>query len=142
MLLIGIDPGVNTGLAVWCKTERKLVDVRTLTIVEAMDLVREHVEAGRVELVRFEDARKRKWFGGMDARQAKHGAGVREGVGSVKRDCGIWEEFLEHCGAPWAAMPPAKGGTKLAEPVWRQLTKWSGRTSEHARDAAMLVVGA
>ena len=36
-LVIGIDPGVNTGFAVWDKKAQWLLEVTSLTIVEAFD---------------------------------------------------------------------------------------------------------
>jgi hypothetical protein len=38
-------------------------------------------------------------------------------------------------------LPPAKGATKLDPDFFKALTGWKKRTSEHARDAAMIVFG-
>jgi hypothetical protein len=92
-------------------------------------------------IVIFEDARQRRWFGSRDRNQIKYGAGVREGVGSVKRDCLIWEEFLLDLGVPFIARSPKSGSTKKNARHFEVLTGWKARTNEHARDAALIVYG-
>ncbi|HET6788023.1 MAG TPA: hypothetical protein VFH49_08690 [Aquabacterium sp.] len=138
---IGIDPGAQTGYAAWDATEKRLASVRTLKIHEAMHYVLEVQRAGMLHSVTFEDARLRTWFGGADARQARSGPGIREGVGSVKRDCTIWAEFLGDHGIAYRAVKPAAGTTKWDAETFAKRTGWTGRTSNHGRDAALLVFG-
>lgn len=142
-LLIGIDPGTHTGLAVWSKTERRLWMVDTMTITQAMKTVEAYVCAfNEAEVwthlyevvVFFEDARKRSWFG--------HASRERlQGAGSVKRDCAIWETFCEELGVEYRKVAPKHNTTKLTASQFKVLTSWQGRTSEHSRDAACLVFG-
>lgn len=134
-LIVGIDPGVRTGLAVWSREARKLTAIETLGITQAMTLIRTMADAETLHSVRFEDARLRKWFGarGLEALQ---------GAGSVKRDCSIWEEFLQGLvGVPFLPVSPQGKGAKLDATAFARLTGWQGRTSEHGRDAALLVFG-
>lgn len=138
---IGIDPGTQTGYAAWDSLRKKLVAVDTLKIHQAMAHVLEVHASGMLHSVTFEDARLRTWFGSADARQARSGAGIREGVGSVKRDCTIWAEFLGDHGIGYRSIKPAAGNTKWDAEKFARLTGWTGRTSNHARDAAILVVG-
>lgn len=88
----------------------------------------------KVEVV-FEDARQRTWFGHGDTDAKKQGAG------SVKRDCSIWEDFCKDYGIPFWAKPPVKGATKVSADYFKMVSHYQGRTSEHSRDAAMLVIG-
>lgn len=131
MLIIGIDPGVKTGLAVWDAEKGALTHVRTESIVSAMAFCRWRIQTDRVEIW-FEDARKRTWFGGK-------GREALQGAGSIKRDCSIWEEFCTFHDIPFQAIAPKKGGTKWSAGLFKRVTGWPERTSEHARDAAMLV---
>ncbi|MGL5895278.1 MAG: hypothetical protein ACRCZM_11810 [Bacteroidales bacterium] len=135
-ILIGIDPGVKTGLAVWDKKRKRLVAIETVTITKAIDWVRELITIHGLDNVhvRFEDARKRTWFGSKSSE-------VLQGVGSVKRDSSIWEELLTGLNASWEAVPPKDNMTKTTKEGFLAITGYSGRTSEHARDAAMLVFG-
>lgn len=137
LVVVGLDPGVETGYAVWSESEQVLVEVRTLKIHEAMDRVL-HLKP---DLVIFEDARQRTWYEGRDQNQKKYGAGVREGAGSVKRDCLIWEEFLTALNIPFIARGPIAKATKWDPKKFELVTGWKGRTSTHARDAAVLVYG-
>lgn len=135
MLVIGIDPGTETGRAAWDTDARKLLVVDSSRILAAM----RWVEAMKPGLVVFEDARRRGRFDKMDEEQRKYGAAVREGAGSVKRDCAIWEEWLEEKQIPYNARAPRL--TKKDRQLFAQLTGWTARTNEHGRDAALVVHG-
>lgn len=134
MIWIGIDPGRNTGFAVWDDVTRSFVTIETLSIHKAMQRVLTYKDTDDVFVI-FEDARQRTWYGKGDT------SAKLQGAGSIKRDCSIWEDFLKDYGIPFRAIPPIKGGTKLTESYFKMVTKWTGRTSNHARDAAMLVFG-
>ena len=140
MILIGIDPGVKTGFAVWDTTRRQLLRVETLTIIEALAAVIEYRgNAGADPVVFFEDARLRKWL--PRERSNSEYRGKLMGAGSVKRDCEIWETFCQRERITYHALPPRKGLTKWTAESFAAVTGWKGRTSNHARDAAMLVFG-
>ncbi|ENV08957.1 hypothetical protein F966_02602 [Acinetobacter higginsii] len=139
MIRVGIDCGVKTGFAV---AEKGVLNrVETLTITKAMEEEKLLHAQDPDLVVRIEDARLRTWFGSADARQAKSGAGVREGVGSVKRDCSIWEQFCIEQGIKYELVHPAANMTKTKSDYFNRITGWIGRTSEHGRDAGMLVHG-
>ena len=135
---IGIDAGTHTGVAVWDSQEKEFFQMFTMKLWEAMNYIiayKTHLElTGENFKVIVEDARKRKWFG--ERSNAK-----QQGAGSIKRDCTIWEEFLTDNNIPFEMVAPIKGCTKLTSMQFQMITKWNGRTSEHARDAAMLVFG-
>ena len=137
---IGIDTGTHTGLAVWNSKERKLEQIKTVKIHIAMDIVRAFIAISKTGVadnyvfIRVEDARQRKWFG-------KNSNAKLQGAGSVKRDCTIWEDFLTDLGAKFEMVNPANNKTKLNAEQFKRITKYSGQTNEHNRDAAMLVYG-
>lgn len=142
MIYIGIDPGKHTGFAVWNGKEQAFVQVETLPIYRAITsvllwaLAATPPDGGPMELtVVFEDARQRTWYGKGDV------SAKQQGAGSIKRDCAIWEELCLDRGIPYIAQAPVKGATKVSPAYFRQVSGWDGRTSSHARDAAMLVVG-
>lgn len=140
MKLVGIDTGEHTGLAVWDTDARRFDAVRTVGIVEAMDVVRSLVAQGHAVTVIAEDARLRKWIP-RERNNAEY-RGRLMGAGSVKRDAAIWEEFGTFYGIPVRFRAPGKGLTKWDAATFARITGWQGRTSEHARDAALLVFGA
>lgn len=133
MYYIGIDPGTHTGFAVWDTREKKLVEVETLMIHEAFKRVFELIDRGETICLRIEDARHTS-RSGCDSKARMQGAG------SIKRDCSIWEDFCDSYDIPYQFIRPGKN-TKMNPDYFKMLTKWTKRTSNHARDAAMLVFG-
>lgn len=141
MLVIGLDPGTDTGLAEW---EVKACRFRTVGSMQAhrahalvLNRFREHVDSeqgihGNPLLVMFEDARRRGAAPGQSASRA-------QGAGSVKRDCTIWQELCDDYGIPYVMGAPIAGGTKWTAEYFRRQTGWDGVTNEHARDAAVRV---
>lgn len=132
-LLIGIDPGVQTGFAVWNLDDQRFVMIRSLTILEAIQGVTALNDGEEIE-VWVEDARLRKYFG-------RSGRERLQGAGSIKRDCKIWEDFLERAGIKYKMIPPKANKTKLNAASFKKWTMYQGQTNEHGRDAAMLVYG-
>ncbi len=134
-IFIGIDPGTETGLAVWDSSFGELVSVDSFKIHKAMQIVLNYKSSagalGPIK-VRVEDARLRKWFGKASAEKL-------QGVGSVKRDCSIWEDFLTDNGIDFEMVPPKFNMTKLKAEPFHKITGYKKQTNEHGRDAAMLV---
>lgn len=131
-LIIGIDPGIKTGFAVK-DISKGFLNVETLKIHEAFEKVKELSKRFEVAVV-FEDARKRKWFG-------KRANVNQQGAGAIKIQCTQWEDFLLDMKIPYLAQDPKNIPTKTSPKMFQLQTKWKGRTSEHARDAAMMVNG-
>lgn len=128
---IGIDAGTHTGVAIWSKKNKEFILLATLKIHQAMELVINTMAKGSV-FVRVEDARQRRWYG--ERSNAK-----QQGAGSVKRDCTIWQDFLTDISADFEMVPPRKGMTKYSAETFKKLTGYNGLSSEHARDAGLLV---
>lgn len=126
-IVIGIDPGVHTGICVYRKSEKKIVDLRTTDIADAMMMVVGwHADCGVTLYI--EDARTR--------------SGSKEkalGAGSVRRDCSVWQSWCDYHKIPvvWKRV----GTTKVGMQMFDRLTGYRGRSSSHARDAAMIVWG-
>ena len=85
----------------------------------------------------FEDAKQRQYLP-PEATLSDY-RGKLMGAGSVKRDSAIWREFCSFWGIPYVAVAPRAGMTKWDAKYFAKVTGWTGRTSEHARDAALLV---
>lgn len=128
-LKIGIDPGTHTGIAIWDSSERKFTCVETLDIDDALFMVADvkrnfalYIENPNTFVPFRDDVAVRK-----------------QGAGSIKRDFAIWKRFAEKRKIRLYEISLHKSLKKLdAKTFWR-LTGWSGKTSVHARDAAMLV---
>ena len=136
-IMVGVDPGVSTGLAMWDRLRQKLVSVDAVMIHEAWQAILILHLAGALHSVTFEDARLRTGYFGKNAKAKQQGAG------SVKRDCTIWADFLGGHGIPFKTVSPLKKGAKVDAATFIKLSGgWQGRTNEHGRDAALLVLGA
>ena len=139
MIYIGIDTGVHTGIAVWDSEKGKFVYLDTLKIHEALQIVSSYAYKDIPLCVRFEDARQRKWI--PFAKNMTGELGRAQGAGYVKAHCQIWEDFLRDKDIPFEMIAPRRNVTKLSAEQFERITGYKGRTSEHARDAAMLVYG-
>lgn len=145
MIVIGIDPGDHTGLAVWDTGQQAFVLLATLPLHKAMQEVVKWTTApelapqrkGKKVHVVCEDARQRTWF--APERNVSEYRGKLMGAGAAKRDAKIWEEFLADNGINYEAHKPQAGTTKWSADYFTRITGYTGRTSEHARDAALLV---
>lgn len=138
--MIGIDPGVNTGLAVVEGQRLVLVASPAPSIVQAMEQVKKLAQTVGSQnlLVIYEDARMIGGMHGM-ARGSKGDNARLRGVGSVQRDCAIWEEFLAYHQIQASPMSPAAKGAKLSDEQFMRVTGWTPKTNQHSRDAAMLI---
>jgi hypothetical protein len=135
-MIIGIDPGVITGIGI---IEDEIKVAESAAIHQAMNLIRFQLGQGKNLHVRVEDARQRKWFGNNS--QSK-----QQGAGSIKRDCKIWEDYLTDLQKidsklTFEMIHPIKGATKLTHKLFQKATGIQGKTNEHGRDAYMLIHG-
>lgn len=142
-LHIGIDTGTHTGIAVWDSRGRCFRSIEDVPIHKAMATVAQYKDIADQEgarlYVRVEDPRQRTWYGERMSREMERNK--LQGVGSVKRDAVIWEDFLSDLGVKFEMVAPKDNMTKLSQEAFETITKWKGRTNEHKRDAAMLVFG-
>lgn len=144
MLYIGIDTGTHTGIAVWDSLLKDFLAIDDMKIHQAMEQVkawRDTAASMGVGIeVRIEDPRQRTWFG-TEYMSREEERKKLQGVGSVKRDAAIWDDFLSDVGIPYEMIAPKRNVTKISHEAFVNLTHWKGRTNEHKRDAAMLVFG-
>ena len=112
-ILIGIDPGVNTGFATW-DGESLTLDTTTITRAMAKVLVLKEQTDCHIHLF-IEDARRRQWFGNAGRERLM-------GAGSVMRDCRIWEDFCEEQGIQYTLIPPKYNVTKMDAERFAKLT--------------------
>lgn len=141
MIYVGIDTGTHTGYAEWNAKEKRFLSVDSVKIHQAMERIRNLAESHPDSLmVRVEDPRQRTWFG-TERMPRDEERKKLQGVGAVKRDASIWEDFLKDLGVQFEMVPPRQNVTKLSQETFRSYTGWKKKTNEHGRDAAMLVFG-
>ena len=62
--------------------------------------------------------------------------GFAHSIDGVLQD---WQEFCERYDIPHLLVAPASIDTKRSAKDFKMITGWNGRTSEHSRDAGMLI---
>lgn len=155
-LHIGIDTGVNTGIAVWDKRRKMFIYLNTVDIRTAQDKILFYLSQGWRICVRIEDARRRyigetekqmyARFAQGDTRTTGEISALKaQGVGAVKQHASIWEKFLKKQKIDCILVAPRQNMTKVSPEYFQSLTKIDSvkllgkGKAEHARDAAMLV---
>lgn len=129
---IAIDPGVHTGFAM--TIDGDLVHVVTMTFTEAQQFVLNRIQQHPIEDLQLviEDPRN-QWVP-----REKYDLARLKGVGSVEAHFKLWVEFCEHYSIGYRTPKPGKY-RRIDAMTFAQWTGWKGRTSEHARAAAMMV---
>lgn len=133
---VGIDTGVKTGVAITLNGELQRVD--TMTITRAMNVILQWCPKDLTKIY-IEDARL--WDGRSRNQSEQVVKAKAQGAGSVKRDAQIWEDWCNENGYEYLMISPAGKGAKVDDVKFKRITKWEGRTSQHARDAVMLIWG-
>lgn len=132
-LILGMDPGADTGVAHY--TDGKLTHLQTITPVELERFIR---AAGAARVV-FEDSRLeiRLW----NARgKGAYGAALAtaRSVGQVDAWCSLITAICADLGIPAHGISPAAKGAKVDAAAFGRITGWTKRCNQHERDAAMV----
>ena len=166
-LKIGIDPGSKTGIAIWNSTDRKFEEngLSTKDFWKAIFFIQgikrdlnaeiDHItliiedpnknapvfminnEKNRI-LQALEMENKREAFTEIDSvlrvfsRRAQN-------VGQNKQMATFMIEYFRNIGFKVKEVRPTQ--TKMKDYAFKAITKYQGRCSQHARDAAMLCIG-
>jgi hypothetical protein len=156
-IYIGIDPGANTGFAVWnrVRSGQYFSQIECTDFWGAIDKLEEFhlmlcpqhdlklvvvIEASNLN--RSMHASTMDKIAGTPSEKLRRILKMAQDVGGVKRECELLMKWCERNGITFiAAQPTAKSYTKLKADRFTQLTGWKARTNEHSRDAAMLVWG-
>lgn len=126
-LAIGIDPGKDTGYAEWDRVLNKFKTVETLDFWTVYERVLAH-EVGTV-IVCIEVAKTKASF----RKDTQHTTSVN--VGMSFREAHLLADGLERKGYQVERIHPQG---KIDDTQFKQRTGFLKRTSNHARDAAML----
>ena len=130
-IVIGIDPGINTGVAVFI--DGRLTKLETIHPAE----VAAYIQAAQPSRVVFEDSRLQShvWTNSHSRAAA---AKLARNVGEVDAWCRLIAHACGKLGIPAHGVSPKGKGAKMDADSFRELTGWQGRTNAHERDAAMV----
>ena len=131
--IIGIDPGVTTGIAIWTPKTKTFHQIYSGSILEVMRKLECYAVFGN-NLFVIENPNLRKWFGNSGRERL-------QGAGSIKRDYSIWVEWFSENKANFKDIAPKSVSTKLDSGNFKKITGWDKTTNSHSRDAGMMVFG-
>lgn len=129
--VIGLDPGVNTGVALY--VNGKLVSLRTIQPIDIQDCIKESFS----ELIVFEDSRLQSavWVPSKNKAVANN---IARKIGQVDALCSLIEETCSRYDIKFMRVSPKAKGGKMNAEDFNGLTGWSARSNQHERDAAMV----
>lgn len=136
-ILIGIDPGVKNGFAVYDCTKKKLIQVESLKTWEVIEQISRHNLNNIINpiTVYIEDPTTWKPFKGV-GNQAHR----MKGAGSVTARFKAIIEFLEDTHILHYKIPIQGNAKKMDANMFKRVTGYKDRTNEHGRDAALLII--
>ena len=133
MRVIGIDPGVNTGMAVY--EDANLALLHTVEPHKIPWLLSQY----QIEplFVAFEDSRLQShvWLPSQSKGVA---ANIARKVGMVDAWCYMIERVCEEYDIGFMRVSPKAKGAKVDAESFKKLTRWDKRSNQHERDAAMV----
>jgi hypothetical protein len=130
-ILLGLDPGVHTGIATFQNGE--LVSLQTVHPIMIYEVL---ISSGASRVV-FEDSRLTSpvWGRGTNAAAARK---IARNVGQVDAFCSLIVEACERIGITAHGISPKGKGAKLNAEAFERVTSWNKSSNEHTRDAAMV----
>ncbi len=141
MVIIGIDPGEQTGIAIF--RNLKLASLDTIKPEEIQDWLTVFHEREKIERVIYEDNRLTRFIFSAAKHNDKSPAYGRKIARNVGQN-GAWGKVIDYtCGKlgiiSHGISPKGKGEKISAEKLF-ELTGYAESSNQHKRDAAMVVL--
>jgi hypothetical protein len=144
---IGIDAGVHTGFAVWDSGSKAFLFLKTLSFFECLHQLlifqQKAINENFNFIVVIENPKANSpTFEHFHKNAARVRDSISQRIGSNKRDAELIKEFCDIHHMTTIMVKPSKYSlTKLSSSLFKSLTGYSEKSSQHARDAAGLVFG-
>lgn len=143
--VVGIDPGVTTGVAVWDRDERTFFATFSGDFVQAKHFIVDNYDPEIAEVI-VEDPSLNKptfgggYHGGVDEGEVAKREKISRNVGMNQREAKLWVMTLEDRGYDVRTSRPS--GPKWSAQHVKRLTGYDGRpNNQNVRDAIRLVWG-
>lgn len=130
-ILVGLDPGQNTGLAIF--KDGKLDGLATISPIEILGWLTDL----KPDRVIFEDSRLTSHLFTSNRNVAVAKSMARK-VGQVDMVCSMIVEACERLGIPAHGISPKDKGAKLNAAQFKAVTGWDGPSNQHTRDSCMV----
>ena len=141
LLFLGLDPGRKTGFAIYCPEEERIVRLDTTTFWDAYERVIAIPREQLVVVIEDPSQNPSTFEHGLprSTKALRRRERLSRDVGANMREAGLLIEGIQRKGYRVHRARPRSG--KLKEAAFNRITGYRGRSSQHARDAAMLVFG-
>jgi predicted RNase H-like nuclease (RuvC/YqgF family) len=130
VIILGVDPGANTGMAIYQDGELK-----KLTTIEPVEMAYA-IKLAAPDRVVFEDSRLTSFMFTTVKSRAVALSMARK-VGQVDAWSGLIAAICERLYIPCNGISPRQKGAKLNAEQFEKATGWVGKSNQHERDAAM-----
>ena len=132
-MIIGIDPGVNCGVAIFSGGElKKLYTFSGINLIEWLP----YQTAAKTIVI--EDSRLQSFlFSGAQQNKAQS-LKIARNVGMVDMVCHMIESLCEKSNVDLIGISPKSKGKKLQSTAFNLYTGWTEKSNQHERDAAMV----
>ena len=144
----GVDPGIKTGYAEWDAVKQQFTEVKTAnfwTVYNEAELplrMFPHDLLTTVYVIENPALNSPVFDRGVERKD--HAQTIARHVGSNQREAQLLIEGIRILGYQVIEVKPKKTSSrkgKITHEDFVRLTRYKGRTSQHARDAAMMVFG-
>jgi hypothetical protein len=131
MIILGIDPGQKTGLAIYL--DGKLFSLETIAPVDITNFIK---NSGANRII-FEDSRLQSvvWSRGTNAAAASK---IARNVGQIDAWCSLIVAACEQEKIMCRGVSPKGKGEKMNADRFEAFTGWTESSNQHERDAAMV----
>jgi len=132
MLIYGVDPGKNCGVAVF--EDYKLTKLFTLPPLKLMSFIQDT----KPDIVFYEDSRLQSVVFNRGVNRLSM-LKIARNIGEVDGYCGLIVGACADAGSVANGISPKAKGPKLDAETFKRITKWVDLSNQHERDAAMVV---
>lgn len=129
MIIYGLDPGANTGFAIYHNGR-----LENLLTIQPHQIAKYVTGANRVV---FEDSRLTSHLFTTNKSRPVALKMARK-VGQVDAYCNIITAICAELGIPCHGISPKDKGAKMDAERFKAVTGWAGKSNQHERDAAMV----
>lgn len=143
MIAIGVDPGKNTGFAVWDCEAQEFIELMTYTFWEAYSeglgwKARAEMDSRKL-IIYVEDPQGNKPTFGRNKLGKKQLDRKAQNVGMNKKEAQLLVSGWRRAGIAVKTIVPKS--SKWSAQMFKNLSGWPHQTNEHQRDAAKMVIG-
>ena len=139
-VVIGIDPGATTGVAVFKDGTLTILDsLKRLSFITQLEILFDDYKAEGKNVI-MEDSRMDPFWVDNKSQRVRTALPVMiraaRNLGQVDCMCNLIHELCDEWGVPIICVSPKQKGAKItSHEAFVQMSGWDGRSNQHERDA-------